>query len=304
MKAISAIKDLVTSKAGIQMLKAQKHAPVILFAAGVTGVVGTVVLACRATLKLDEVLEESEKQINRVNLNYGIAPNYTEEMLKRDKAVIVIKTATKIAKMYAPAVVVGVAAIAALTGSHVILTKRYLSTSAALAGAAKALDAYRAKVIDTYGIDKDVEFMYGTEDVEIEEVGKDGEVKTKKGKKVGTDSLSQYAVLFDEVNSSEWSKEPNYNQMFIAAQQQYANDRLRTRGYVFLSDVLEGLGLPVTKASRVVGWVAGHGDDYIDFGIFKGRLEPKTRFVNGDEKSVWLDFNVMGNILEIFEEMQ
>ena len=87
--------------------------------------------------------------------------------------------------------------------------------------------------------------------------------------------------------------------MYLRQQETYANDLLKSRGFIFLNDVYDMLGIPRTRAGQVVGWTYDkenpRGDNYIDFGIFK-----RKEFVNGYERSVLLDFNVDGIILDKF----
>ena len=72
---------------------------------------------------------------------------------------------------------------------------------------------------------------------------------------------------------------------------------------MFLNDVYEMLGIPKTKAGYVVGWIydKNHpvGDNEVDFGIFDMEREKNRDFVNGYERTILLDFNVDGNILDM-----
>ena len=109
---------------------------------------------------------------------------------------------------------------------------------------------------------------------------------------------SEYARCFDETCIG-WTRDPEYNMMFVTQIQNWANDRLQSKGYLYLNEVYEMLGFQRTKAGQVVGWLYnGDGDNYVDFGIFNINDKQKRRFVNGYEKSIWLDFNVDGNILD------
>lgn len=111
-------------------------------------------------------------------------------------------------------------------------------------------------------------------------------------------SVSHYAVWFNE-KCLAWTKDPEQNKYFLLQQLHYANEKLKARGYLFLNDVYEMLGIPRTKAGQVVGWIydpnSPIGDSYVDFGIFDTRNED---FVNGYENSILLDFNVDGMILD------
>ena len=112
--------------------------------------------------------------------------------------------------------------------------------------------------------------------------------------------VSHYARWFDESNGY-WTKDPEYNLMFLRTQQNYANDLLRAQGYLFLNDVYQMLGIAKSKAGQIVGWVydgENHiGDNFVDFGI--DRNDQKViDFVNGKTPNVLLDFNVDGYILD------
>ena len=113
-----------------------------------------------------------------------------------------------------------------------------------------------------------------------------------------THEPSPYAVFFDET-SAAWTKNPECNKLFLLRTQDLANLKLKTRGYLFLNEVFDMLGVPRCKTGQLVGWVYDEvnpvGDNYVDFGIFN---ECNHKFVNGFEKSVLLDFNVDGNILD------
>jgi hypothetical protein len=301
---LKSIGNLVTSKAGRQVLKFQKHSPRVLFVAGVIGIGATVVLACRATLRVHEVLDDHHEDKGKMEAALEITASptytgkpYTEEDYRKDHMLLMVKTAGQFIKLYGPSIVIGVASIAALTGAHVVLNRRNVAVTAAYAALEKGFRDYRRRVVDKYGLEDDQEFRHGLEDREIVEETEQGPkvVVTKKYPDGVTRSI--YARCFDE-NSSSWQRAPGYNQVFIRAQQSYANDLLQARGHVFLNDVYDMLGLSRTKEGAVVGWVLGNGDDFIDFGVFGGDAFMAKQFVNGVERNVWLDFNVDGIVYD------
>lgn len=293
---LSAIKTVITSKVGRQILITQKHSPKILFVAGAVGVVATAVLASRATLKMDEVLMDAQEDLEKVRRLESV--KYSEQDRQHDTTLIYVQSAFKIARIYAPTAIVGVLSIAALTGSHVILSRRNVAITAAYAALDKGFRQYRQRVVDELGGAKDKEFRYGLTDREIVEEDEDGVVvKTVRDK--AAHGTSVYATLFDENTSTNWSKRHSQNQLFLQCQQNYANDLLQARGHVLLNDVLDMLGIQRTKAGAVVGWLKdGDGDGYIDFGVFEGDRQSGMRFVLGHERSVFLDFNVDGIIYD------
>lgn len=292
------IPTALSSKVARQALVAQKHSPTLLFAGGVVGVVTSTVLACKATLKVEDVLTDiqaKKKMVKAADAN----PDYSEDDARRDLVLIHVQGAVALGKLYAPAIGVGVASIAALTTSHRILTRRNAALTAAYAAVDKAFKSYREKVVSAYGEDVDRSFMYETEKAQVEEDG-----KKKTVKRVNKDSPlhSPYAKFFDEYNQN-WSKEPEYNFLFLTCQQNYFNDLLNARGHVFLNEVYEKLGIEHTKAGAVVGWVRNNGDGFIDFGLLDDR-EAVREFVNGREGSILLDFNVDGVIYDLIENKE
>jgi hypothetical protein len=296
---VKALKHKVTLRLGKQILRAQKSSPTILFGVGVVGVVTTVVLASRATLKLDEVLGDAEKKNQQIDDAKQVARDkYTDEDAHHDGILVKTQTAFKIVRLYTPAFVVGTVTIAAFTGQHVILKRRNLALSAAYAAVDQGFREYRKRVVDEFGHQKDREYRFGTVDVEQAVDTDDGvAVKTVKGvKAAGPNGYSMYAKVFDRGNRC-WQATPGYNSSFLKSQEMYANDLLTAQGSVTLNDVYDMLGFERTRAGQVVGWVKGYGDDYVSFGIaehYEG-----MRFVKGAEKDVILDFNVHGEILDL-----
>ena len=297
------IKNLMASRVGVQLAK---RSPEILMVVGVVGVVSGTVMACKATLKAQAILDEADrniKTIKEVNETANIDV-YSEKDYRKDLAVAYIQTGTKFAKLYAPSLIVGVASIGCLLGSHRIIQRRNVALMAAYKVVKDGFNSYRQRVQDEYGEEKDYMFKHGLthEEVVETEVGENGKSKKVKKTKLTHENdmndVSVYARFFDE-SCAQWTKTPEYNFMFLRAQQNYYNDMLKSRGHVFLNEVYDALGIPRTQAGSVVGWVVGEGDSFIDFGIFDGERQRAREFVNGYERSILLDFNVDGVIYDM-----
>ena len=292
MKFVPEVMSRAVASKGLLL---QKTSPHLLFGAGVVGVVGSTVLACRATLKMSDVLEEAQGNLHTAKeLDH---PDYSEKDRKRDISLIYFQSGVQVFKLYLPAIVVGGVSIAALTQSHRILSSRNAALTAAYTALDKGFSQYRARVVDKYGEEEDRNLRYGTREEQITdpETGKKQTVT-----RVATDDEpSVYARFFDPYSTS-WSKEPEYNLIFLRCQQNYANDLLRARGHVFLNEVYDMLGIARSKAGAVVGWVLsknGETDNFINFGIFDGDDRARD-FVNGREGAILLDFNVDGVIYD------
>lgn len=293
------IPNAIARKVAQQGFLASKNSPTILFGAGVVGMVGSTVLACRATLRMSEVLENTQNdlQIAR-SMEHS---EYSETDRKKDVAIIYTRGVGNITKLYAPSVLIGAASIGCLTKSHNILQERNLALTAAYAAVDGAFNRYRERVIDKYGEEEDRNFRYESEEVDI--------IDEETGKVVTTTRVidgpgSKYSRFYDEISSRNWSPDPDINHLFLRTQQNYMNDRLKVRGHVFLNEVYDSLGLTHTSAGAVVGWRwnKDSGDDYIDFGIWDGTHEVVNDFFNGREGAILLDFNVDGVIYDKLEE--
>lgn len=285
--------------------KVQKHSPEILIGVGVVGMIGSTVLACKATLKINDVMDETQENLEKIEtaLEKVDKEKYSEEDAERDKHVIAVQTGVKIVKLYLPAIGLGIFSVACLVSSNRILQKRYAGLASAYTLLDKSYSNYRKNVIEKYGEEVDKEMRYGIKAETVTD--EDGNETTQKVMEMDPNdpnSYSDYARFFDEA-SPYWEKDPEYNLTFLKAQQQFANDILVARGRIFLNEVYEMLGIPKTKAGQVVGWVYDPehpvGDNYVDFGLFDLDRERVRRFVNGDERNILLDFNVDGNIWEL-----
>lgn len=290
--------------------KIKKASPEIMVVAGVVGVVTSTVMACKATTKVNDILEETRKQVDDVHnvLDSDVITEeeYNNDDAKKDLAIIYAQTGVKLIKLYAPSVIVGALSITGILASHKILKKRNVALTAAYATIDRSFKEYRGRVVERFGKELDRELRYNIKAQEIEEktVDKDGNetVEKKTISVVDPNMYSDYARIFDN-GSMGWTKDPEYNLMFLKLQQNQANDRLKAQGYLFLNDVYDMLGIPRTKAGQIVGWVYDEdnpvGDNFVDFGIYDIYNEKACDFVNGRERSIVLDFNVDGNILDM-----
>lgn len=293
-------------KAGFQL---KKHSPEILVVAGVVGAVASAVMACKATLKVNEVLETTKTDIEKIHeaTEKGVTEAgkpYTQDDCKKELAIVYVRTAVEFAKLYGPAVILGSLSIAGILASNNILRKRNIALAAAYTAVDNGFKEYRDRVIDRFGKELDRELKYNLKTKEIEEtvINEDGsETTVKKTVEVTDGDLvsSPYAFIYDD-GCKGWTKDPELNKFFLMECQQFANIKLKEQGYLFLNDVLDMVGIHKTTMGHVVGWVYdpehGHGDNYVDFGIFDVHNERKRAFVNGYERNVILDFNVDGDI--------
>lgn len=303
----------VTRSLNKGLMKFRKHSPEALVISGTVGLVVSGVLACKATTKVDGILEKSKSRIEGVHtvtakIEAGeiAAEEYTPEDQKKDLAIIYAQTGLDFVKLYGPSIALAALSVTGILSGHNILRKRNMALAAAYMAEHTAFKDYSAKVVERFGKELDKELKYGIKAKEVEATvtNEDGSEQTiKKIVEVGNPSdHSPYAKCFDETCDG-WVRNSEENLFFIKQTQDYLNDILQRRGYVFLNEAYDRLGFPRTKAGQFVGWVYDEespvGDNYIDFGIFNLHDENKRAFVNGYEQSIWLDFNVDGPIYEL-----
>ncbi len=304
---LSKISTSAAKFAGKAEFTIKKNSPEILLGAGIVGFVGTIVLACRATCRADEVLEFHRRKIKDINDAKEIADadpegemSYDIEIYRQDKAIRYLKTTGSLAKLYAPTVAVGALSLACILTSRNIMQKRYLGVVAAYNGLSAAFEEYRKRVRDEYGEGLDKHFRYGTTYEELPVYDENGKKtkekeqveKTETGMVMQTDDSCRF---FDSSNPN-WDKNPAFSMMWLRGQQNILNDILHTRGHVFLNEVYDALGFPHTPQGAVLGWIDGEGDNCIDFGLYDQNKENVRRFVNGVDNVIMLEFNHDGVI--------
>lgn len=293
-------------------LKLKKHSPEILLAMGVAGVVASSIMACKATLKVQDVLDEAKGKLDTIHevvANPESADKYTVEDSKKDMAIVYTQTGVKLIKLYGPSIALGIASLSCIVGSNRILNKRNVALAAAYATVDKGFKEYRERVIERFGKELDKELKYNIKAEEVEEVTVDekgNETVTKKTIQVADlddpNKYSPYSIVFDDGNPG-WDKDPELTKFYLIQQQNWANDLLKSRGHLFLNEVYDMLGAPRTKAGAQVGWIYDEGNDnydnFVDFGIFNINSRKARDFINGYEKVIILDFNVDGVILDL-----
>lgn len=309
------IPDKVARTLGNVSLQLKKHSPEILVAAGIISGIGGAVLACKATLKVDAVKEKTNTNIEKVHdaLEKGVTvagETYTEEDGKKDLTIIYAQTGLEIAKLYAPAIGLGLISITSILAGHNIMRKRNVALAAAYTLVDSNFKEYRGRVVDRFGKELDKELRYNIKAVEVEEtvVNEDGTEQTVKktidvvqNDLEGLEGYSDYAKFFDE-SSPYFDSSAEYNLMFLRRQQEEATKRLRNRGYLMLNEVYEMLGFMATEAGAYVGWIwdknKSDKENEIDFCIYQLHRERNRAFVNGYEPVILLDFNVDGYIMD------
>ena len=279
----------------------KKRSPEILIGGGILLIAGSTVMACQATLKAQNVIEDHKVSLDMIK-EASEYDNYSEADKGKDLAVVYTKTGFRFLKLYGPSVSLGILGVGCILGAHHIMKQRNLAAIAAYKLVEEGFNQYRKRVVEELGESKDRQFKTGVREVEVTEpayVDEDG-VKHKAEKKtvevIDPDHKSVYARYYDQ-SCSQWTNRADYNLMTIKAREDYFNNMLKVRGHVFLNEIYDQLGMERTKAGQIVGWVFGEGgDNIIDFGIY---ADCNKDFINMKTPNALLDFNVDGVVYDL-----
>ena len=284
----------------------RKHAPEILVVAGTVSVGGGTVLACRATLKAKDILEEeiaTEIEFETEDGDVEFYPLADSEIRKAQ-----IEKGMHVAGSYLPAAGLVVGGVAMLIGAKSIEHRRLTAALGAYSSLQSMFEEYRKRVVSEHGAAADIKALTGstTSNSFIFEQQEDG----KKPKKQKVELLIRededpFHRIFDDCNCPhEWRDNLEENRFFLECQQKALNTKLQYTGRVFLNEVYEALGFSYLPIGQFVGWVSddieGCKDGFIDFGIDYAYLREEIARAQAEnrtpEPSIWLNFNCDGEV--------
>lgn len=303
---MNAVMANVSRFAAKAKFKLGKHSPEILMVVGVVGAVTSTVMACKATLKVNDILATHDATVATIHdvqegkVQIKAGEEYTEEDVKKDLTTTYVQTGLKIAKLYAPAVILGTLSIGCMFGSNHILQKRNAALTAAYVTLDKAFGDYKERVTERFGERVQTELEHGIKAVKVESkvVNEDGTEETIKSYVDEVDGAhSPYDLIFDEM-IDEWQPDAQYNKWHLAQVEDTANRRLRTQGYLFLNDVYRMIGrynsgaMIVKPEGQIVGWLYDPNNENLHNCVKLGLDK-----MQGD-RNVVLHFNVDGPIID------
>lgn len=313
--------NTVTRAASKYGYKLKKASPTIMIVGAAVGGVAATVLACKATIKAQDILAEhnaavetihmTKDQIEKGEIALGEGESYTEKDFKNDITATYVQTGLKLAKVYAPAVSLGIASLGCMFGSHHIMSKRNATLTAAYIALDKAFEEYKGRVTDRFGnrVQEELEHNIKAVEVENKKTNDQGVEETiKEYKDVAMQHSSPYTCIFDETVDT-WQPDNMLNRNYLFLMEQSANKRLRTQGHLFLNEVLGSIGTHggvsmKTPEGQIVGWIYDPNDpskqNHVDFGVtsYVEGYDPTNDFIDGYERSVILRFNCDGPIID------
>lgn len=244
---------------------AGKNSPTLLTILGVAGLLGTAIMAVRATPKAIRILDEERyhlEDLSEQSVNHEpVAPFSKLEIVKLTW------------KCYIPTVIMGVITIGGIVGANSI----HLRRNAALAGLYSLSDAafrqYKSKVIETIGKPKEREIR--------DEIHKDKLIANPVSDREVIFTGRGEVLCFDALSGRYFrSSMEQIKRVLVDLSRDLIND---SPGFINVNDVYYGLGLKGIKLGDLMGWYSDDGTIEADFG---------TEFAENDEPCLVLDFTV------------
>lgn len=202
-----------------------RHSPEILVGIGLTGMIGTTVLAVKATPKALKLIEQKK----------------AEEQTDKLTVIDTVKTTWK---CYVPAVVTGVTSAACIIGASSVHIKRNAALATAYKLSETAMAEYREKVVETLGERKEqtIQDKVDADRVKKAAAQSDEVILTTGGKTLCLDPTSGRFFEHDIDRIKDAANELN---------SQMLHD---TFGYASLNDFYDAIDLPHTDVGDMIGW--------------------------------------------------
>ena len=269
-----------------------KNKPAIFTGAGVVLLIGGNVLSAWGAFKAKDILDEP-------------MPEIEDETEARKEAV---KKGAKVVGYFAPAAASTALGAGFVVHGHKLQGKELAAAMSAYSILSASLEEYRGRVAEKVGEEEERNLFDGNvkKKIDMVDIPEEGGKPKKHKEEVLVKAKfpnSPYAAVFDDI-SPDWTRNRSENLYFIRCQEITANRKLQTRGYLFLNEVLDMLGLPYNPAGQFVGWIdeayEGSKHGHVDFGLsevyLEDEMEPDRDELGNPEPSLWLDFKVDGEI--------
>ena len=220
----------------------KRNASTILTCLGGVGVVATTITAVKATPKALRLIEEAEQEKGG-------------ELTKWEK----VKTATT---SYLPAIAIGSATIVCIFGAEVLNQRRQATLLSAYALVDQSYKDYRRKLKELHGEETDQEVMNTIAIEKAEDIGVRGSYLGTSCDLALEENNGEPQVFYDEHSGRYF--ESTVEQVLTA--EYHLNRNYILRGYSYLNEFYEFLGIEETDYGSVLGWAPNDDGMYwIDF---------------------------------------
>ena len=227
----------------------KRNASTSLTCIGGAGVVGTAILAVKATPKALRVLEEAEKEKG-------------EELTVAEKIVVA-------GPKFVPTIIIGAATVTCIFGANVLNKRKQAALVSAYALIDRSYNEYKDKLKELYGEEAHQNIV---DSIAIEKA-KDIHINSANVLTMCDTSLeddySEPVLFYDEYDNRYF--EAPIEQVLLA--EYHVNRNLVLRGYVPLNELYDFLGLEPTEYGSTVGWSVEDEFYWIDFNHRKVLLD-------------------------------
>lgn len=220
----------------------KRNASTILTCLGGVGVVATTITAVKATPKALRLIEEAEQKKG-------------EELTKWEKVSITTTT-------YLPSIGLGIATIACIFGSQILNKRQQAALMSAYALVDQSYKDYQRKLKELYGEEVDQEVREAIAIEKAEDVGVRGSYLGTNCDLALEENNGEPQVFYDEHSGRYF--ESTIEQVLTA--EYHLNRNYILRGYSYLNEFYEFLGIEETDYGSVLGWAPNDDGMYwIDF---------------------------------------
>ncbi len=244
------------------------HLPTIAVVGGSIAVVGGAFFACKATLRVDEVLSDHQAMMKHVQEVKDKLPEgtFTDKEIKHDKLQCYAATAGRLFRLYAPAISLGAAGFAAIFAGFGMIKNWHALAVSSVAALDEKFNNYRSGVIEKYGAEVDKQLageVVNTTQTEVKKVNPEtGEEEVETIDVVTFENLVEddFTRIFDCTNP-KWENDYLFNDNFFSNTINWYTKNLQARrmNHVFMNRVLKDFGYKETGVGHFYGWVSKPG---------------------------------------------
>jgi hypothetical protein len=222
---------------------ASKHSPEILTALGITGLLGAMVMAVKATPKALALIDREVSERKGKDEGTTRIQDIPKTLPAKDVVALTWRC-------YVPSAVMSTVSIACLVGASAVNIKRNAALATAYTLSETALKEYKEKVVETIGEKREVQIRdeIAKDTIDKYPVTRQEVIVTNKGNTLFLDSVTG---RYFESDIEKLKKAVNE-----------LNRRMRDEMYISLNDYYYEIGLPSVSIGNDLGWNIDRG--YID----------------------------------------
>lgn len=229
----------------------KKNSSTILTYMGVAGVVGTAVMAVKATPKAMELIEDAKKE--------------------KGEELTTLQTIVVAAPAYIPSTLIGVGTIACIIGSNVLNKRQQAALTSAYIMLNRSYNDYKSKLIELYGKDTDdrIQKELMEEKIDAEPPYIVGQTAFYATKGLETLCNTEKALFYDTISERYFESTP----LDVYAAEYHLSRNFIITGCATPNDFYDFLGIPQTPEGDVIGWSMEDGYYWLDFDHVKTTMD-------------------------------